>query len=141
MKRREFVTHAGCGLAALLSANPNAEAQEPAAAAKQESPKPQRQPTGWKIDLEIYEARADSWCHKKGDKLAYPAEWGKVCPWLRASLDPFIRVLGAGATLPWKYEGTPYEKVIDPMGVTTEYVRCPDPTANLVVKIIRTAVY
>ncbi len=32
-------------------------------------------------------------------------------------------------------------KVIDSLGVTTEYVRCPDPTSNLVVKIIRTAVY
>lgn len=140
MKRRDFVSNAGCGLVALLSANSNVAAQEAAAAAKQEPPKPRSAPKGWKIALEIYEARADSWCHKKGDKLAYPEEWGKVCPWLRASLDPFIRVLGAGATLPWKYEGTPYEKVIDPLGVTTEYVRCPDPTANLVVKIIRTAV-
>ena len=31
-----------------------------------------------------------------------------------------------------------YEKVIDPDGVTTEYVRCPDPTSNLVAKIVRT---
>jgi hypothetical protein len=30
--------------------------------------------------------------------------------------------------------------LIDPNGVTTEYVRCPDPTANLVAKIIRTRV-
>lgn len=29
---------------------------------------------------------------------------------------------------------------MDPNGVTTEYVRCPDPTADLVVKITRTAV-
>jgi len=43
-------------------------------------------------------------------------------------------------TLPWRYENTPYEKVIDPDGVTTEYVRCPDPTADLVAKITRTAV-
>jgi hypothetical protein len=42
--------------------------------------------------------------------------------------------------LPWKYEGTPYEKVINPDGVTTEFVRCPDPTSNLVAKIIRTRV-
>jgi len=44
-----------------------------------------------------------------------------------------------GVTLSWKYANTPYEKVIDPKGVTTEFVRCPDPTSNLVAKIIRTA--
>ena len=51
-----------------------------------------------------------------------------------------IRLLEWGVTLPWKYEGTPYEKVIDADGVTTEYIRCPDPTANLVAKIVRTKV-
>ena len=49
-------------------------------------------------------------------------------------------LLQRGVTLSWKYEDTPYEKVIDPDGVTTEYIRCPDPTANLVAKIIRTVV-
>ena len=55
-------------------------------------------------------------------------------------------VLGAmsalehGGTLPWRYRGTPYEKEIDPDGVTTEYIRCIDPTASgIVVKLIRTA--
>ena len=51
----------------------------------------------------------------------------------------FIRILEFGGTLRWEYEDTPYEKVIDPDGVTTEYIRCPDPTANLVAKITRTA--
>ena len=55
-------------------------------------------------------------------------------------MSEFIRVLEWGGTLPWKYENTPYEKVIDPDGITTEYVRCPDPTADLVVKIIRTII-
>ncbi|MCK7540823.1 MAG: hypothetical protein MZV63_63010 [Marinilabiliales bacterium] len=50
----------------------------------------------------------DSWCHKKGDKFAYPADWGKLCPWLRASLNEFVRLLENGVTLPWMYEGTPY---------------------------------
>ena len=37
------------------------------------------------------------------------------------------------------YKGTAYEKQIDPDGVTTEFVRCPDPTdAGIVVKITRT---
>ena len=71
-------------------------------------------------------------------KFVYPDDWGKLCPWLRASLNEFVLVLKYGVTLPWKYEGTPYEKVIDPDGITTEYVRCPDPTADLVAKITRT---
>jgi len=57
---------------------------------------------------------------------------------LRSSMNDFVRILEFGGTLPWKYEGTAYEKVIDPDGVTTEYVRCPDPTSNLVAKIVRT---
>jgi uncharacterized repeat protein (TIGR04076 family) len=93
----------------------------------------------YKIDIEIYEAREDSSCHKKGDKFEYPKDMGKICPWLLSSMHDFIRLLQNGVTLPWKYEDTPYEKVIDPDGVTTEYIRCPDPTANLVAKITRTA--
>jgi hypothetical protein len=69
-------------------------------------------------------------------------------PWIPVSsnskrlsrLHDFLIVLAHGATLPWKYEGTPYQKVIDPDGVTTEYVRCPDPTSALVAKITRTAI-
>ena len=144
MNRRDFVGHTGCGfLAALGAAGVAAGAQATdqakgqAAASPAPPPPPRRQ---YRIDLEIFEARADSWCHKKGDTFRYPADWGKVCPWLRGSLNDFVRILESGGTLPWRYEATPYEKVIDPDGVTTEYVRCPDPTANLVVKIVRTRV-
>lgn len=46
------------------------------------------------------------------------------------------RVLQFGGKLPWKYQGTRYEKSINPDGVTTESVRCADPTdAGVVVKI------
>lgn len=141
MERREFVGHAGCGLAAVLGAS--GLATSATAAGQTTSPeKPVVLPPRklYRIDLEIFEARPDSWCHKKGDKLRYPLDWGMVCPWLRGSLNDIVRILEFGVTLPWRYEGTPYEKVIDPDGVTTEYVRCPDPTANLVVKIIRTRV-
>jgi len=59
--------------------------------------------------------------------------------WLSSALDPVITSMSRGAILPWKYTGTPYEKVIDPDGVTTEYIRCPDPTeVGIVVKITRT---
>ncbi|MBN2206212.1 MAG: hypothetical protein JW742_02305 [Candidatus Aminicenantes bacterium] len=144
MKRRDFVGHAGCGLATIIgAAGWGAAAGAQTAPAKPTSPEtPAALPDRkfYRIDLEIYEARPDSWCHKKGDVFHYPEDWGKVCPWLRGSLNDFVRILEFGGTLPWRYEGTPYEKVIDPDGVTTEYVRCPDPTADLVVKIIRTRV-
>ncbi len=144
MKRREFVGQAGCGLAAFLAASGLPAAGQTASQADN-TDKPDKAVVlpplkFYKIDIEIFEARPDTWCHKKGDKFAYPADWGKLCPWLRASLDTFIIALGAGGTLPWRYEGTPYEKVIDPDGITTEYIRCPDPTSNLVAKIIRTRI-
>jgi hypothetical protein len=54
------------------------------------------------------------------------------------SLSGILEALAAGETLNWDYADTPYEKVIDPEGVTTEYVRCIDPTASgIVVKVIR----
>lgn len=130
MERRCFMVEAGCGLAGMAGL-------APAGAAEQESPKI---PVRYKIDIDIFEARADTWCHKRGDKFEYPKDAGKICPWLLASMHDFIRVLELGATLPWKYQGTPYEKVIDPNGITTEYVRCPDPTANFVARITRTRV-
>lgn len=76
-----------------------------------------------------------------GQRFKYPADAGKICQWLLASMDGFIKVLRFGGTLPWDYAGTPYEKVIDPDGITTEFVRCPDPTASgIVVIVIRTAI-
>src|SRR5512137_2327962 len=137
MERREFMCRTGCGLMGLAAAPPAAEAGQ--SQAPPPRPAASARPR-YRIDIEIFEARPDTWCHKKGDKFSYPADWGKICPWLRASLDPFIIALKAGGTLPWDYEGTPYQKVIDPDGITTEYVRCPDPTSNLVAKIIRTRI-
>ncbi|MGD8537784.1 MAG: hypothetical protein PVI66_03605 [Candidatus Aminicenantes bacterium] len=131
MNRRDFLGKTSCGFAGLVAApvlfgGGNTIGQE--------------KRRKYKIDIEIYEARDDTWCHKKGEKFEYPKDIGKICPWLLASMHDFIRLLEHGVTLPWKYEDTPYEKVIDPDGVTTEYVRCPDPTADLVAKITRTAV-
>jgi len=112
------------------------------------------------IELEIYEGnggqlRADgsrpdfanegicAWMYgsyQVGQKFRYPQDLGKLCPWLVESLTAVILALLSGGTFPWKYRGTPYEKVIDPDGVTTEFVRCPDPTASgIVIKVIRTA--
>jgi uncharacterized repeat protein (TIGR04076 family) len=139
MDRRDFMGKAGCAAAALLAAGELSGGQEKKVT--QTAPPPPPPPPSrkrYRLDIEIFEAREDTWCHKKGDTFAYPADWGKLCPWLRASLNEFVRLLENGVTLPWRYEGTPYEKVIDPDGVTTEYVRCPDPTSALVAKITRT---
>jgi len=77
--------------------------------------------------------------YQVGQKFRYPEDLGELCPWLVDSLTGVIRALEHGGTLPWKYKGTPYEKVIDPEGVTTEFVRCLDPTASgIVMKVTRT---
>jgi len=78
---------------------------------------------------------------RQGQRFNYPQDLGKLCPWLVDSVNSVIRVLMFGGTLPWKYKDTPYEKEIDPNGVTTEYIRCVDPTdSGIVVKIIRTRI-
>ncbi len=90
------------------------------------------------IEIEVVEA-AHSLCHQLGEKFNYPDDMGQMCPWLLDSMDGMLRVLDLGGTLPWTYAGTPYAKVNDPQGITTEFVRCPDPTeAGIVVKITRT---
>ena len=92
---------------------------------------------GYTIELEIFESGGCR-MHKVGDKLKYPQDRGIMCPWLLDSASSMILALLAGGTFPWKYEGTPYEKEIDPEGITTEFVRCPDPTSSgVVLKIIR----
>ena len=131
MKRRDFLGKTGCGVAGMVSAPFWLHAAQ-----EEEQPKKRN----YKIEIEIYEAREDTWCHKKGDKFEYPKDIGKICPWLLSSMHDFLRLLQNGVTLPWKYENTPYEKVVDPEGVTTEYVRCPDPTADFVAKITRTLI-
>jgi len=90
------------------------------------------------IEVEIYEGKNCPY-YEVGQKFKYPEEMSKLCPWLLDSINSMIRVLQFGGELPWTYEGTPYEKVIDQDGITTEFVRCPDPTAaGLIVKITKT---
>ena len=77
--------------------------------------------------------------YQVGQRFSYPQDAGKICPWLLDSLHSIIHVLRFGGTLPWQYPSTPYEKQFDEDGVTTEFVRCVDPTeSGIVVKIIRT---
>ncbi len=110
------------------------------------------------IEFEIYEGNAGqpytdgtypdfaregicAWMYARlavGKKFRYPDDLGEMCPWLLDSLMGMVRALESGGTLPWSYRGTRYEKVLDPDGVTTEFVRCPDPTASVVIKITRT---
>lgn len=125
--------------------------------------------TRYKIEIEIYEGKGGqlqkngdriiypdlvgegicAWMYRGdgehsfqvGDRFSYPEDAGKICPWLMDSLSGILRALNYGGTLPWQYPETPYEKIFDENGVTTEYIRCIDPTASgIVVKIIRTTI-
>jgi uncharacterized repeat protein (TIGR04076 family) len=88
----------------------------------------------------MYRGNGDKGYHQ-GQRFNYPEDTGKLCHWLMDSMSGTIKVLQYGGTLPWPYKNTPYEKEMDPDGVTTEYIRCPDPTkSGIVVKIIRTAI-
>ena len=89
------------------------------------------------IELEIFESGCRK--HKVGDKFKYPSGTGKMCPWLLDSANVMIRVLQYDGRLGWSYKGTPYEKIINQDGVTTKFVRCPDPTTSgVVLKITAT---
>jgi uncharacterized repeat protein (TIGR04076 family) len=73
-----------------------------------------------------------------GEKFKYPEDNGKICSWLMDSANTMIRVLLYDGKLPWTYPNTPYQKEINKNGITTEFIRCPDPTsAGVVLKIIR----
>jgi uncharacterized repeat protein (TIGR04076 family) len=130
MKRREFLGKAGCGAAGFAvapMAQANGDDQEPLVVRR------------YDIEIEVVEVGPTTRCHKVGEKFAWPREMGGLCHWLGSALDPVATSLAAGAIYPWRYAGTPYEKVIDLEGVTTEYIRCPDPTdSGIVVKITRT---
>ena len=63
MNRTDFIKKAGCGMLGITAAPlfiNGAYAQE------QDQPKKRKR---FKIEIEIYEAREDTWCHKKGDKF------------------------------------------------------------------------
>lgn len=93
--------------------------------------------TKYQIEIEIFEGENCDH-HQLGQKFKYPEETGNICPWLLDSINSMIRVLQFGGTLPWKYKNSKYEKEINPDSITTEFVRCPDPTnAGVVVKITR----
>ena len=136
--RRRFLSVCSLAGAALAATAGVSDAQQPSADRPQLAP-PRRR---YRIDLEIIECKAGKCAqHEMGQTFAYPADRGRLCPWLLDSMNGAIRVLEYGGTMPWLYEGTPYKKVIDPDGVTTEFIRCPDPTASgVVVKITRTKV-
>jgi uncharacterized repeat protein (TIGR04076 family) len=127
MRRRQFLSTTG-GCAGLL-----ASPQDPA----QPVVRPLRPQYALEIEV-VGLPKAACHAHKVGQRFTYPQELGKICPWLRDSMSGILRALEWGALFPWDYDGTPYKKVIDPNGITTEFVRCPDPTSNgIVVKITR----
>lgn len=130
MERREFLKKAGYG-AAGLTVSSMAQASD--------SQEKELTVNRYDMEVEVVEVGPNTRCHKIGEKFAWPQDSGKLCHWLGSALDPVATTLSRGGILPWKYQGTPYEKVIDPEGITTEFIRCPDPTeAGIVVKITRT---
>jgi uncharacterized repeat protein (TIGR04076 family) len=137
--RRGFLMACGAAGAALAAAGTTAGAQQPPAATQPQLAPLRRR---YAFTVEIVECKAGRCArHALGDRFTYPADRGKMCEWLLDSMNGAMRVLEYGGTMPWLYEGTPYQKVIDPDGVTTEFIRCPDPTASgVVAKITRTKV-
>jgi uncharacterized repeat protein (TIGR04076 family) len=91
----------------------------------------------YEIEIEIVKGKGCDH-HRVGETYQYPEEIGNVCPWLLDSINSMVRVLQFGGSLPWTYKDTEYEKIVDAQGVTTEFIRCPDPTdAGVVAKITR----
>jgi len=137
MKRREFIQLLGAGIGAsprrvCLSARP-----PPAS-----SSRPRRIPVslrspGPATSSRSRSSRASAVPHKAGQKLKYPDEKGKnlsVADGQHEWRGSRPRVWRDAAVM---YTGTPYEKVIDPEGLTTEFIRCPDPSRVIVAKISR----
>ena len=117
---------------------PQAPQQPPEAgppAAKPDAAVQQPRRRQYDFTVEIVEGKCGP--HQAGQTFKYPDEKGKICPWLMDSMNGAIRVLEYGGTMPWLYEGTPYQKVIDPNGLTTEFIRCPDPSRVVVAKVSR----
>lgn len=136
--RRRFLSACGLAGVALVGGVAPVEARQLPSAKPQLAP-PRRR---YQFGVEIVECKAGRCArHALGEKFAYPADRGRMCEWLLDSMNGAVRVLEYGGTMPWLYEGTPYKKVIDPDGVTTEFIRCPDPTdSGVVVKITRTKI-
>jgi uncharacterized repeat protein (TIGR04076 family) len=146
MNRREFLkcsgTCVGAGVTAVSLAGtagaPQTATPPPKPAAQgvpavAQTPRPRRR----EFDFEIEIVEGTCGPHQAGQTFKYPEEKGKICNWLMDSMNGALRVLEYGGTMPWLYEGTPYQKVIDKDGLTTEFIRCPDPTRVVVAKISR----
>jgi uncharacterized repeat protein (TIGR04076 family) len=139
MKRRRFLSTCSLAGIALAQATAAGQAQSSPSAQRPQLAPPRRR---YRLEMAIVECKAGCCAqHTLGKKFAYPADRGRMCPWLLDSMNGAVPVLEYGGPLPWFYEGTPYKKVIDTDGVTTEFIRCPDPAdAGVVAKITRTRV-
>lgn len=132
MKRREFIGKTGCEIVGIA-------ASRIGLASGQEQSTPPRKK--YNIEIEIFEVGETTRCYKKGEKFKYPQDYGKICSWLHDSMNGAIRAFQYGGMMPWDYKGTKYEKIMNKNGVTTEFIRCPDPTTSgVVAKITRAEV-
>lgn len=136
MNRRQFLKGSGaCVGAGAAAAAGAAWAHQAPPSPKTDAPTPRPRRREYDFEIEIVEGKCQP--HQAGQTFKYPDEKGKICPWLMDSMNGAIRVLEYGGTMPWLYEGTPYQKVIDKDGLTTEFIRCPDPSRVVVAKISR----
>lgn len=77
----------------------------------------------------------------KGQIFNYPEDAGKLCPWMLPNITQVIQILQADGKLGWRYENTAYEKKIEENGITTEFIRCMDPTdSGIVIKVIKKSI-
>ena len=137
--RRGFLSACGLAGAALTGVAAAAGAQQPPSPRSRNSLR--RGAATRSASRSSSAKRGSAHATRRVSKFAYPADQGRMCEWLQDSMSGAIRVLKYGGTMPWLYEGTRYKKVIDPDGVTTEFIRCPDPTdSGVVAKITRTRV-
>ena len=135
MTRREFLTcsGAGAGVTAAMVQGGTAARQAPPPKTDAQSPRPSRREYEFTIGIVGGKCQPQ----QAGQTFKYPDEKATICPWLMDSMNGAIPVLEYGGTMPWLYEGTPYQKEIDPIGLTAEFIRCPDPSRVVVAKISR----
>ena len=71
--------------------------------------------------------------YQEGQVFDYPQDSDKLCPWLIQDIHQVYQIIRFGGKLGWDYKNTEFEKVFNKKGVTTEYLRCIDPTNSGIV--------
>jgi len=145
MERRHFLSACGLAGAAIVGVTTRSEASQqphPHSRRRHSSPRLRRRGGRYRIDVEIVECKRGRCAqHQLGREVRLSGRsWQDVPLAARQHerRDPRARIRRHDAVVVYR---NAYQKVIDPEGVTTEFIRCPDPTdAGVVAKITRTKV-